>query len=111
MAIASTTPAMSSGWALRPSGVLRAEASFAFHEEVDTRALRGGPAFRLHDFYTAELSGHTDSGRRVSAFLGGDWAWSIDDDSGEGGRYTDCSASRPAVRRTTIRFRNRVPVR
>jgi len=59
-----------------------AEGSFAFHEEVDTRALRGGPALRVHDFVTAELSGHTDHARRVSLSLGGDWAWSIDDESG-----------------------------
>jgi Domain of unknown function (DUF5916) len=55
--------------------------SFAFHEEVDTRALRGGPAFRRHDYLTAELSAHTDSGRRVWLGAEAERAWSTEDDS------------------------------
>jgi hypothetical protein len=56
--------------------------SLAFHEVVDTRALRGGPALRWHDYFAADLSAHTDSGRRISLSAEAQHAWAVDDDSG-----------------------------
>ena len=43
----------------------RVSASLAFSQSVDTRALRGGPALRESDSYTAFASVSTDSARRT----------------------------------------------
>ncbi len=42
--------------------------NFEFQQSVDTRALRGGPALRLHDAWDLQLEARTDSSRRI--FLG-----------------------------------------
>lgn len=49
--------------------------------EVDTRALRGGPALRRHDFYHGSLEGRTDPSRRLSGWLDAGHSWSVDDES------------------------------
>jgi hypothetical protein len=59
----------------------RASGSFAFHQEVDTRALRGGPALRRPDYFAALASAGSDSARRVRFSVEAERAWSIDDDS------------------------------
>jgi len=67
----------------------RASGSFALHENVDTRALRGGPALRRPDTYVAALSGGSDSGRRVQLSAGAEWTWASEDDT----RLTSLQAS------------------
>ena len=52
-----------------------------FEQVTDTRALRGGPALRWHDFFTAALSANSDGARRASLSAGAQYAWSVDDDS------------------------------
>jgi hypothetical protein len=58
-----------------------ANGRFAFDQVVDTRALRGGPALRWHDYYTALLGAGTDSSRRISFSAHGEHAWAVEDDS------------------------------
>jgi hypothetical protein len=58
-----------------------ADASLAFTEDVDTRALRGGPALRTYDFYTANTGIRSDGARRASFSLQGERSWSVVDDS------------------------------
>jgi hypothetical protein len=58
----------------------QAEAQLAYHDVVDTRMLRGGPALRWHDYFEASLGGHTDQSRRVWASLEGERSWARDDD-------------------------------
>jgi hypothetical protein len=53
----------------------------AYDQVVDTRALRGGPALRWHDYYTALLGAGSDPSRRVSLSLQGEHSGSSDDDS------------------------------
>jgi hypothetical protein len=53
----------------------------AFNQIVDTRALRGGPALRWHDHYSAYLQAGTDSSRRIYLFANGEHNWAVDDDS------------------------------
>ncbi len=53
----------------------------AFDQVVDTRALRGGPALRWHDYYTAFLQAGSDSARRVSFGAHGEHVWAVGDDS------------------------------
>jgi hypothetical protein len=54
---------------------------FAFDQVVDTRALRGGPALRWHDYYTALLNAGTDTSRRISFSAEGEHSWAVEDDS------------------------------
>jgi hypothetical protein len=65
----------------------RVSGSLAFIQSVDTRALRGGPAVRRSDFYTASLGVGTDSSRPASlsahgyrerALEGGSGEWQAD---------------------------------
>jgi hypothetical protein len=49
--------------------------SLAFTESVDTRALRGGPALRLSDSWTATFGVGTDSSRLVSLSANGRRTW------------------------------------
>ena len=56
-----------------------ANGSLAFNQDVDTRALRGGPALRWHDYSTASLGGSTDPGRRVAVSASGEHARASDD--------------------------------
>jgi hypothetical protein len=58
-----------------------ANVRLAFDQVVDTRALRGGPALRWHDYYTALAGTSSDPSRRVSLSAQGEHSWSIDDDS------------------------------
>ena len=58
-----------------------AEMRLSFNQDVDTRALRGGPALRTHDYVNAELGIGSDGARRVSFSLEGEHSWSVDDDS------------------------------
>jgi hypothetical protein len=53
----------------------------SFDQVSDTRALRGGPALRWHDFFEAALSASTDTSRRASLSAEAEHAWSVDDDS------------------------------
>ncbi len=50
-----------------------------FDAAVDTRALRGGPALRWHDYSTISLGGNTDPGRRASLSMAGEHASATDD--------------------------------
>jgi hypothetical protein len=59
----------------------RASGRFAFDRVVDTRALRGGPALRWHDYFTAFLGAGSDSSRRASATVHAEHSWAVDDDS------------------------------
>ena len=58
-----------------------AEMRLSFNQDVDTRALRGGPALRTHDYVTADLGLSSDGARRASFALAGEHSWSLDDDS------------------------------
>jgi hypothetical protein len=57
------------------------ETRLSYNQDVDTGALRGGPALRTHDFVSFDLGLHSDGSRRVSFSAEGDQAWSLDDDS------------------------------
>jgi len=56
-------------------------AQLTFEQVTDTRALRGGPALRWHDFFEAAAEVASDASRRVHARVGLEHAWSVDDDS------------------------------
>ena len=58
-----------------------ASAELYYRQEVDTRALRGGPALRTHDYFDSSVRAHTDGSRRASFSLDGDHAWATEDDS------------------------------
>jgi hypothetical protein len=60
----------------------RTSGRFAFNQVVDTRALRGGPALRWHDYYNAFLNAESDPSRRASVSAYAERAWAVDDDSG-----------------------------
>ena len=55
--------------------------SFGRQNSVDTRALRGGPALRWHDFWSSILGVGTDSSRRVSLNVSGAYDWAVDNPS------------------------------
>jgi hypothetical protein len=57
------------------------QGELAFEQVTDTRALRGGPALRWHDYFDASLHGGTDASRRASLGARAGHAWSVDDDS------------------------------
>ena len=57
------------------------EIRLAHNEDVDTRALRGGPALRTHEYLTADAGIASDGARRASFALDGEHSWSLDDDS------------------------------
>jgi hypothetical protein len=57
------------------------QGDLVFEQVVDTRALRGGPALRWHDFFEVDLGLGSDASRRVSWRAEGEHAWSVDDDS------------------------------
>ena len=52
-----------------------------YENRVDTRMLRGGPALRWHDLYTASASLATDPSRRLNATIQGVYSPARDDDS------------------------------
>jgi hypothetical protein len=56
-------------------------ASIEFEQSVDTRALRGGPALRMHDFWSAEVDLESDPSRRVSFEVEGERSRALDDSS------------------------------
>ncbi len=58
-----------------------ADGNFAFNQGVDTRALRGGPALRTHDYYNGGFDLGSDAARRASFWAGGGRAWSVNDES------------------------------
>jgi hypothetical protein len=53
----------------------------SYEDRVDTRMLRGGPALRWHDFYTAFGRLGTDPSRRFQASANGEYSVARDDDS------------------------------
>jgi hypothetical protein len=57
------------------------EAELSFNQGVDTRALRGGPALRTHDYYETGVGVRSDAARRLSFALTGERARSLDDGS------------------------------
>ena len=61
----------------------RVQAALAFREPVDTRALRGGPALRLSDFYEVGAEVSTDSSRRVVVSFEGQRKWAAEGGTGE----------------------------
>ena len=71
--------------AFEASGTFRnkwsVEGELVFEQVTDTRALRGGPALRWHDFFEASAAAGTDASRRASFRAGAEHAWSVDDDS------------------------------
>ena len=58
-----------------------AELGLSHSQDVDTRALRGGPALRAYDHVGATLGIRSDGARRASFSLTSEHAWSLDDDS------------------------------
>lgn len=58
-----------------------ADLSVSHGQDVDTRALRGGPALRTHESLTAGFGVRSDAARRASFSLAGVRAWSLDADS------------------------------
>jgi hypothetical protein len=59
----------------------KAESSIELQQSVDTRALRSGPALRMHDFWSTALDLGTDSSRRASFSIDGGYIRAIDDSS------------------------------
>ena len=59
----------------------RVSGQIGFHELVETRALRGGPALRSSDFYVSSLGVSSDPSRRVSASVDGEHNWTLEGDS------------------------------
>jgi len=57
------------------------ELRISHEEKVDTRMLRGGPALRWHDFFTAVGGLGTDPSRRFRASVESEYSWTGDDDS------------------------------
>jgi hypothetical protein len=57
------------------------DAELSFEQAVDTRALRGGPALRSHDFFEASAGVASDASRHASFSASAAHAWSVDDDS------------------------------
>ncbi len=55
--------------------------SFGRQNPVDTRALRGGPALRWHDYWSAILSLGSDPSRRIALNASGTYDWAVDDPS------------------------------
>jgi hypothetical protein len=53
----------------------------SFEQGVDTRALRGGPALRTHDFYEVGGGIGSDGSRHASFVVEANKAWSVDDGS------------------------------
>ncbi len=58
-----------------------AASAVEFQQSVDTRALRGGPALRMHDFWSTEFQVGTDSSRHASFTLKGLHSRAVGDDS------------------------------
>ena len=65
-----------------------ASTHLAYEQTVDTRALRGGPALRWHDYLTAAVNGSSDGSRRVSGSLYAERSAAAEDDS----RYSNLSS-------------------
>jgi Domain of unknown function (DUF5916)/Carbohydrate family 9 binding domain-like len=57
-----------------------AQLGLAYEDRVDTRMLRGGPALRWHDFFSAVGSLGTDPSRHLRASVGGEYSWARDDE-------------------------------
>jgi hypothetical protein len=62
----------------------QAQLGLAYEDRVDTRMLRGGPALRWHDFYTASGVLGTDPSQHVQASVHSEYSWARDDDSRSG---------------------------
>lgn len=58
-----------------------AKGSFGRQNSVDTRALRGGPALRWHDFWSSLIGLGTDASRRVSVNASGAYDLAVDNPS------------------------------
>jgi len=58
-----------------------ARSAFEFQQSVDTRALRGGPALRMHDSWSTTVTLETDPSRRVSFSVLDGHTRAIDDSS------------------------------
>jgi Domain of unknown function (DUF5916)/Carbohydrate family 9 binding domain-like len=58
-----------------------ASTRIGFDQVVDTRALRGGPALRWHDYFHALLAGGSDPSRRIALSGQAERSWAVDDDS------------------------------
>jgi hypothetical protein len=58
-----------------------ATTSLELQQSVDTRALRGGPALRLHDTWSTAVAVKTDPSRRASFSINGGHLGAIDDSS------------------------------
>jgi hypothetical protein len=59
----------------------RTTGRFGFEQVVDTRALRGGPALRWHDYFFSGLGAESDPSRRASFSLRGEHSWAVGDDT------------------------------
>ncbi len=75
-----------------------AQAGLWYNEDVDTRALRGGPALRTHDYYTAQLSAGTDYARRFSLSAKGEHSWATGGDDSESSKLYATLRLRPSNR-------------
>ncbi len=74
-----------------------ANGRLAFDQTIDTRALRGGPALRWHDYSTASLGAGTDSSHRAALSVSGEHSWATDGNaSSSNATGTPAAASRPA---------------
>jgi hypothetical protein len=59
----------------------RATGRFGFEQVVDTRALRGGPALRWHDYFFTGLQVESDPSRRAWFLVHGEHSWAVGDDT------------------------------
>ena len=77
---------------------MNGQAGLWYNQVVDTRALRGGPALRTHDFYTAQLQAGTDYARRVSLSAKGEHSWAVHGDDSEAYKLYATLRLRPSNR-------------
>ncbi len=74
------------------------QAGLWYNQDVDTRALRGGPALRTHDYYTAQFSTGTDYARRLSISAKGEHSWALRGDDSEASKLYATVRLRPSNR-------------
>jgi len=75
-----------------------ATASFSYNQDVDTRLLRGGPALRTHDYYTAKGTASTDAAHRAVLSVQGEHSWALDGDNSQASKLYTTLTLRPSNR-------------
>ena len=77
---------------------VQATASVSYNQDVDTRLLRGGPALRTHDYYTAKGAASTDAAHRASLQVQGEHSWALAGDNSQASKLYTTLTVRPSNR-------------